>query len=414
MIRSVNQEFMQAAEIVAGQAAAALGAPVTVLDEQGAIAASSSPGGEAVRIAASAGAGERPALRIPLNLDGRRGEVLVGDGAGAPCPERLASTLITLIAQQATLARRLPPQSELKNRFILDLLRGAFDDEAAALREGQILGMDLARPRAVILIDAADFILSARGARWSGAESAADRAGTRARLVIASIVSFFNLPNDTICGYIGDGEIAVLKASASVDLERWAAAGEQPQPPDASWANLTALKRAAASLLARLRRDTSAEISLGIGRYHPGIPGLARSYEDARAALSLGRYFHGLNRVHCLDELGVAAFVGLDDERTKIELAAHLLSPLDDEPELLQTLDVFFYENCSHLTTAQRLSIHRNTLAYRLDKIVSLTGLDPRRFDDAVQIRLALVLRGLHGRRNSLCTGPATDLLYTN
>ena len=46
-------------------------------------------------------------------------------------------------------------------------------------------------------------------------------------------------------------------------------------------------------------------------------------------------------------------------------------------------------------STANRLFIHRNTLSYRLDKIASLTGLDPRRFDDAVQIRLAVVLRSL-------------------
>ncbi|MCY7322639.1 MAG: helix-turn-helix domain-containing protein, partial [Phormidesmis sp. CAN_BIN36] len=41
--------------------------------------------------------------------------------------------------------------------------------------------------------------------------------------------------------------------------------------------------------------------------------------------------------------------------------------------------------------------IHRNTLSYRLDKITSLTGLNPRQFDDAVQIRLALLLRSLSG-----------------
>ncbi|HEY7293417.1 MAG TPA: helix-turn-helix domain-containing protein [Dehalococcoidia bacterium] len=412
MIRSLEHEFVRAAETVARQSAMALAAPVTVIDEQGAIAASSPPvSGDATDPAGEALC-ERPLLRVPFEVDGRRGEVLVGEPIGSePCPSRLVGMLIELIANQAALARRLPTQSELKNRFILDLLRGALDDEAAALREGQILGMDLGRPRAVILIDAADFILSTRGAGRRGAETAAERAATRARLVIASIVSFFNLPSDTICGYIGDGEIAVLKASTSVDLDRWAVEGEQPEPPDASWANLTALKRAAASLLARLRRDTSVQISLGIGRYHPSIAGLARSYQDARAALSLGRHFHGLNRVHCLDELGVAAFVGLDDERTKIELAAHLLSPLDDEPELLQTLDVFFYENCCPSTAAQRLSIHRNTLAYRLDKIASLSGLDPRHFDDAVQIRLALVLRGLQGRRNPLCSRPASELL---
>jgi carbohydrate diacid regulator len=158
---------------------------------------------------------------------------------------------------------------------------------------------------------------------------------------------------------------------------------------------MAALKRAGAALLTRLRHDTGAAINIGIGRYHPGIRGLACSYEDARAALSLGRRFHGHNQVHCLDGLGIAAFVGVSDERTKVDLATHLLSPLDHEPELLETLDAFFAEDCCPSSTANRLSIHRNTLSYRLDKIASLTGLDPRRFDEAVQIRLALVLRSL-------------------
>ena len=39
-----------------------------------------------------------------------------------------------------------------------------------------------------------------------------------------------------------------------------------------------------------------------------------------------------------------------------------------------------------------------DTLGYRLDKVALLTGLDPRHFDDAVQIRLSLLLRALQGR----------------
>ncbi|HEY9674790.1 MAG TPA: helix-turn-helix domain-containing protein, partial [Waterburya sp.] len=106
---------------------------------------------------------------------------------------------------------------------------------------------------------------------------------------------------------------------------------------------------------------------------------------------------------YCLDKLGIAAFVGISDESTKIELAKHLLSPLDQEPDLLETLDVFFLENCCPSTTAKHLSIHRNTLSYRLDKITSLTGLDPRQFDDAMQIRLALLLRSLQSYGHTLC-----------
>jgi carbohydrate diacid regulator len=89
------------------------------------------------------------------------------------------------------------------------------------------------------------------------------------------------------------------------------------------------------------------------------------------------------------------ALVGITDQQTRKELACHLLGPLDNEPELHETLDAFFKANCSPAATSQRLFIHRNTLTYRLDKITSLIGLDPKRFEDAILIRLALILRTL-------------------
>ena len=41
--------------------------------------------------------------------------------------------------------------------------------------------------------------------------------------------------------------------------------------------------------------------------------------------------------------------------------------------------------------TAEELKIHRNTLVYRLDRITETLSLDPRNFDDAVQIKLAIL-----------------------
>jgi carbohydrate diacid regulator len=135
--------------------------------------------------------------------------------------------------------------------------------------------------------------------------------------------------------------------------------------------------------------------SVGIGCYHKVLGGLSRSHEDARAALSLGCRLHGDRGVHCLDALGTAAFIGVSDEQTKLELAKYLLSPLDGEPELIATLETLFAENCHPMRAAQRLGVHRNTLGYRLDKIGLLTGMDPGLFERAVQIRLALLLRSL-------------------
>jgi len=395
-VTMVAEQFGAVAEAVTRQTAELLGARVAVVDRRGVVVASSIGGAVGLPFDARLGGAvhaEAAYLRLPIRLDAQDGEVIVTEPAnGEPIPPRLAQALVEFIINQTAVVARLPNQHELKNTFIHDLLRGAIGDEADILRKGQILGMDFTPPRAVILVDAAAYILAPTAA---GALDEA-RVRRRAQLVIASIVGFFNLRDDTICAYIGDGEVAMLKASSTQDLAAWTDKEDSPGQAGSSWANLTLLKRAGAALLARLRRDTGAAINIGLGRYHPGVQGLGGSYEDARAALSLGRRFQGQNGVHCLDGLGIAAFVGVSDERTKVDLATHLLSPLDQEPDLLRSLDHFFTHDCCPSTTARSLAIHRNTLGYRLDKITLLTGLDPRRFDDAVQIRLSLLLRSLN------------------
>lgn len=388
----IAEPFERVAAQVSERTADLLCARVAVTDERGTVVASNRTEAVGRPFGALPGQGDGHDLRVPIRLGGQTGEVIVAEPAGGePVSPRLAQALVELIVNQTALVARLPNQHEMKNKFIHDVLHGSAGNEADVLREAQILGMDFTRPRAVILIDAAAYILAPSERRQDTAEA---RSRRRAQLVIASVVGFFNLPNDTICAYIGDGEVAVLKASSTQDLVAWTEQGQGAEVGP-SWANLAALKRAGDALVARLGRDTGAAIDVGLGRYHPGLQGLARSYLDARAALSLGGRFHGHNRVHCLDGLGVAAFVGVSDERTKIDLATHLLSPLDQEPELLDTLAEFFAQDCCPSETARRLSIHRNTLTYRLNKTALLTGLDPRHFDDAVQIRLALVLRSL-------------------
>lgn len=376
------------AAAISDRVAALLHASVSISDERGQTIAATS------RRHARRGAGFRAPpldIRLPLRLEALAGELTISpplDDSEVISP-RLAAALLDLVVREITVVDRLPDQHDLKNHFIYDLLRGTVTNEETARRDAKLLGMNLDPPRAVLLIDDAGYIVGA-----GRAPASQDEIRRRSQLVIASVVDFFRLPDDTICASNGDGEIAVLKASDSRNLANWV------EPPGAtgssSWADLAALKRAGRALLVRLRHDTGSTINIGIGRYHAGIPGLARSYQDARAALALGRLVNGQNRIHSLDGLGIPSFVGLTDEQTKQDLAAHLLSPLDDDPDLVTTLAVFFAEDCVPSTTAARLAIHRNTLAYRLDKIASLTGLNPRRFDDAVQIRLALVLRALH------------------
>jgi carbohydrate diacid regulator len=52
-----------------------------------------------------------------------------------------------------------------------------------------------------------------------------------------------------------------------------------------------------------------------------------------------------------------------------------------------------FFENSLNLSEAARnLYIHRNTLIYRLEKIQKITGLDLRNFEDAVLLKVLIML----------------------
>jgi carbohydrate diacid regulator len=389
-------QFAQVAETITERTASLLGAVVTITNARGIVVASSTADRVGLAYGAASTDPATPLLRVPIRLDTHQGEVIVACPAdGGRLPPRAIQALIDLLIDQASITTRLPNPSELKNKFIHDLVMGVIDDGVDIQRQGQILGMDLSAPRAVVLIDATEYILGApdgAASHYAARQHDESHICQRAQHVITSVVSFFKLPTDAICGYIGNGEIAVLKASADRDLTDWMREHDRSRPA-ASWANLTALKRAGAALLTRIRQDTRSPVNVGIGRYHAGIHGLRHSYQDASLAVQLGRRLHGDNRVHCLDSLGAAAFVCVSDTQTKHDLAEHLLRPLDGEPDLLQTLDVFFAQDCCPSATAARLGIHRNTLAYRLDRIATLLNLSPRQFDDAVQLHIALLLR---------------------
>lgn len=55
-----------------------------------------------------------------------------------------------------------------------------------------------------------------------------------------------------------------------------------------------------------------------------------------------------------------------------------------------KTLKAFFSSDLNIQKAADMLYVHRNTLIYRLDKITALTGYDPRKFEDALNLQVAL------------------------
>ena len=62
------------------------------------------------------------------------------------------------------------------------------------------------------------------------------------------------------------------------------------------------------------------------------------------------------------------------------------------DEEMLTTVNKFFENNLNVSETSRQLFIHRNTLIYRIEKLQKATGLDMRVFDDALTLKIALMV----------------------
>lgn len=58
--------------------------------------------------------------------------------------------------------------------------------------------------------------------------------------------------------------------------------------------------------------------------------------------------------------------------------------------ELLWTLEVYLENNAKSRETSKRLYVHRNTLAYRLERLQTLLRCDFKNLESVIDLRLAL------------------------
>lgn len=113
-----------------------------------------------------------------------------------------------------------------------------------------------------------------------------------------------------------------------------------------------------------------------------------------RETIMLGRTYHVGSSMHLPWELQLEKLVHLVPESEKASFLERVLKRLDVafDPETMTTLEQFFQLDCNVSETAKKLYIHRNTLLYRLDKFKQETGLDVRTFNNAVLVKIAMLL----------------------
>ncbi|MFC7535362.1 PucR family transcriptional regulator, partial [Actinoplanes sp. GCM10030250] len=130
--------------------------------------------------------------------------------------------------------------------------------------------------------------------------------------------------------------------------------------------------------LSRLRRGRPWRVA--VGRGHPGLYGIARSYEEAREALTMaGRLKTDTPVINGHDLLIYRVL--LRDQLAIVDLVQAVLTPLTQArggaAPLLDTLEAYFATGEVATESAKRLHVSVRTVTYRLARVKTLTGYDP-------------------------------------
>jgi carbohydrate diacid regulator len=287
----------------------------------------------------------------------------------------LIRSIAELVMHQSLVLEQIPRQDERLDKFIYDLLNGPQPDSTLAVAEGRLFDVDLRRARIAIVIEIKDPQLAApvqdptndRETRLLRYKSGINRV----------LDSFYTSSRENVVAYLGQNRFCILKDILGSENDL---AG-----------SLESFKKSLNAIYAILRSELKFPTTIGVGNYHPNLDGLRQSYHEATSAIELGAQTWDNDRIYHIDDFGVVAPLLTGVDETNIYFSRELLERLGENAEIIQTLEAFFTLDMSLTRTADQLKIHRNTLVYRLDRITDILGLDPRVFDDAVQIKLAIL-----------------------
>jgi carbohydrate diacid regulator len=283
----------------------------------------------------------------------------------------LLQGLAEVITYQHFLLDRVQSAEMVRAEFLKSALTsptlGNVDD---LYRQADILQLTLQTPKAVILIEIDGFEQRLEDAHRSLSEEeralllakAAEDIGNQLR------EGFLNY-QDNLVAYFGNDRFILLKGIGGQSLTTLNTVRFMMEKGEY-----------AMELLSKIQQK--ANITLGIGQYYPDLQGLRKSYQDAKLALEVGAKVWGRGHAYHLKSVGMFITLANTSQERKAELAHQILSPLLRDEQLFKTVQAFL-DSGLNLTDA--------ALIYRLDKTKRLINLDPRHFDDALQIKLGLM-----------------------
>ncbi len=151
----------------------------------------------------------------------------------------------------------------------------------------------------------------------------------------------------------------------------------------------------ASMIVDNMHAEAMVRVRVGYGNRVNNLQDIAKSYQEAKMALEVGRIFYAEKETIAYRYLGIGRLI-YQLPMSLCEMFIHEVFG-DEIPDVFQeetttTIQKFFENNLNISETARQLYVHRNTLVYRLERLEKMIGLDIRKFDDAMTFKIAMMV----------------------
>jgi purine catabolism regulator len=290
--------------------------------------------------------------------------------------EHAATTAAVEMAREQV---RFETEVRLKGDFVDDLIGGRFSSEDSLLRRASFLGCDLSKGVTVVVADVDEFerTMAARSLTENEVQRLKARFFNRCTRLVEETepASLVSLKSDRV--------IVFLTGASSRDPR--------------------VLERLSTKLQALGKEVADLSVSVGVSRFTDDMNGMRKAFEEALAALKVGRKLQGKGSAMHFDSVGSYKLLLSIWEHDREELRNLYLETIDsvdrydkqNDSQLVFTLTTYLNNDENLSKTAKDLFAHRHTVRYRLQKIADITGLSVFKSEDKERLSLGLKARSL-------------------
>ena len=134
--------------------------------------------------------------------------------------------------------------------------------------------------------------------------------------------------------------------------------------------------------------ENASILQVAVGKSTPVFQ-VHHSYESALTAINT--LTNASENFALFDDLTLQLILSSVTDDTRNHFLQKTINGLPTQD--LDIIKVYFSEDMSLIRTCDKLYLHKNTLQYKLNRIHKITGLNPRKFQDAVLLYLAVLLQ---------------------